>query len=359
MQKILIISFNFPPTIGGIETYARELKQYFNDDENIDFIHPSNKISANPLTRSLSLLIFIFKTFILINKKHYDLVHLTSFNLWILGYFYTLKNKKVKILVNIWGLEFVYKNKSGFFPKLYKKIFIGNRALYSKNFHYLVSSQASKNLMKINGFKIEKINFIKLGVSKHQISNKTVEVLDEKYFLFVGRIVERKGLSWFSTNVLPYFPDYKLKVVGPIGSQKEFDLSKNNNVEYLGTVSQEELMEIRRNASICIIPNIFLPNEDDFEAFCFVTIESVASRSLVIASNYQGIPEALLQGKIGSLAEPSDKDSWVDLINKNLSYNPSERLEIISERINLLEKELSWEVLFLETKKLYERIIKT
>ena len=52
MQKILIISFNFPPTIGGIETYARELKQYFNDDENIDFIHPSNKISANPLTRS-------------------------------------------------------------------------------------------------------------------------------------------------------------------------------------------------------------------------------------------------------------------------------------------------------------------
>ena len=30
MQKILIISFNFPPTIGGIETYARELKQYFN-----------------------------------------------------------------------------------------------------------------------------------------------------------------------------------------------------------------------------------------------------------------------------------------------------------------------------------------
>ena len=42
----------------------------------------------------------------------------------------------------------------------------------------------------------------------------------KKYFLFVGRIVKKKGLSWFSTNVLPYFPDYKLKVVGPIGSQK-------------------------------------------------------------------------------------------------------------------------------------------
>jgi phosphatidylinositol alpha-1,6-mannosyltransferase len=358
VQKILIISFNFPPTIGGIETYAKELKQNFKNKEDVDFIHPEKEMSANSLRRGISLISFILKTYSQISKKHYELVQLTSFNLWILGYLYSLKYKNSKILINIWGLEFVYKNKSGFFPKLYKKIFIGNKALSSKNFHYLVSSNASKELMVKNGFRKSNINLIKLGVSNQQISRKKTKVLSEKYFLFVGRIVERKGLSWFSNNILPYYPDFKLKVVGPIGNQKEFNLSMGDNVDYLGVVTDEKLMELRMKASISIVPNIFLPNEDDFEAFCFVTIESVASGSLVVASNYQGIPEALLNGKLGSLAEPSNIDSWVNLINKNLSYSYKERFEIISERIKILEKELSWKVLFDKTKELYDEIIK-
>ena len=67
---------------------------------------------------------------------------------------------------------------------------------------------------------------------------------------------------------------------------------------------------------------------------------------------------ALLNGKLGSLAEPSNIDSWVNLINKNLSYSYKERFEIISERIKILEKELSWKVLFDKTKELYDEIIK-
>ena len=357
MQKILIISFNFPPTIGGIETYARELKEFFKNDNEIVFIHPKNKISSNPIIRGINLIFFTIKTLIKINKKNYALVHLTSFNLWILGYLYIRQKKNSQLLINIWGLEFVYKNKNGIIPKLYKKIFIENKVLYSQNFHYLVSSEASRELLKLNGVDANNIKFIKLGVSNQQINNKTVEVLDEKYFLFVGRIVVRKGLSWFSQNVLPYFPDYKLKVIGPIGSKKEFASSMSKNVEYLGTVSQEELMKIRSKASICIVPNIFLPNEDDFEAFCFVTIESVASRSLVVASNYQGIPEALLHGKLGSLAEPSNTESWVELIKNNLNYSVSERTNLISDRVKILKKELSWDVLFMETKDLYKELL--
>ena len=226
MQKILLISFNFPPTIGGIETYARELKLYFDDYKEIEFIHPKNKISANPFLRSISLLNFVIKTLITIRRRKFDLIHLTSFNLWILGFFYLKLHKKTKILINIWGLEFVYKNKTGFFPRLYKKIFIGNNVLHTDNFNYLVSSNASKDLMILNGFDIDKINFIKLGVSTQQINEKTVEVLNEKYFLFVGRIVERKGLSWFSNTIMPNFPEYKLKVVGPIGNQKSLKVQK-------------------------------------------------------------------------------------------------------------------------------------
>ena len=37
MIKTLIISFNYPPTIGGIETYAKELNKFFFDKKDIAY----------------------------------------------------------------------------------------------------------------------------------------------------------------------------------------------------------------------------------------------------------------------------------------------------------------------------------
>ena len=82
-------------------------------------------------------------------------------------------------------------------------------------------------------------------------------------------------------NILPRFPEYKLKVVGPIGDKKEFNESDNIMVEY-GVVSETNWV-IKKKATLCIVPNIYW-NDDDFEAFCFVTIESVSGGSLVVAS---------------------------------------------------------------------------
>jgi len=357
VQKYLIVSFNYPPTIGGIETYAKELNSYFNDDKEVVFIHPKIKMSANPFIRGLSLIFFILKTLIKLLFKKYELVHLTSFNLWILGYFYSKFNKKSKIFINIWGLEFVYKNKPGVFPRIYKKIFLNQKLLNSKNFYYVVSSEASRKLMLENDFLKNKIKFIKLGVSDVQLHSSIPKTQTENYFLFVGRIIERKGLSWFAQKILPHFPDFKLKVVGPIGDIKEFERSKVDQVEYLGTVSDLDLLELRKNATICIVPNIYLPNDDDFEAFCFVTIESVASGSIVVASNYQGIPEALLGGQLGYLAEPSDIDSWIKQIKYNVSLSDTQRLKVINERMQKLKEEMSWSVLFKQTKDTYKEIV--
>ena len=357
MQKYLIVSFNFPPTIGGIETYAKELDNYFKNDKEVSFVHPKIKISTNPFIRGLSLMFFTLKILVKIINKKYELVHLTSFNLWIFGYLYSKLNKNSKIFINIWGLEFVYKNKVGLFPRIYKKIFLNQKLLNLKNFYYVVSSEASKKLMLKNNFLKNNIRFIKLGVSDELLLNTKPKAQTEKYFLFVGRIIERKGLSWFANKILPQFPEVKLKVAGPIGDIKEFESSKVDKVEYLGTVSESELLELRKNALICIVPNIFLPNDDDFEAFCFVTIESVASSCLVVASNYQGIPEALLGGRLGSLAEPSDINSWVNQIKYNLSLSDTQREKLIYERLQILKKEMSWSVLFKQTKDTYKEIV--
>jgi phosphatidylinositol alpha-1,6-mannosyltransferase len=355
--KTLIISFNYPPTIGGIETYAKELHNYFKNVNGINFLFPSNKKSSNPILRGLSLIYFIFVSLLKSHSVNYKLVHLTSFNLWFFAYLYSYFNKKCIFLINIWGLEFVYKNKEGLLPKIYNKIFLNNKILNSSKFYYLVSSEASKNLLLENGFDEKHIKFIKLGVPKSSIkSSINLEKPNENYFLFVGRIVKRKGLSWFVKNVLPNFPNYRLKVVGPIADKQEFQDSKHSQVDYLGVVTDSELKILRENSSVCIVPNIFLKNDDDFEAFCFVTIESVASGSIVVASNYQGIPEALLNGRLGSLPNPSNVAEWNTSMHEVINLNLNERQNIIEQRSFLLENELSWDKLFKETENLYSEL---
>lgn len=357
MENILIVSYNFPPTIGGIETYAKEMNSYFENNSNVKFIHPKKKIPASSsILRGLSLIIFILNVYLKTYKKKYKIIQLTSYNLIFYAYLYSLIQKDTIFIINIWGLELLYGNKKGLLPKIYKKIMMNNQTNFKKiSINYLVSTDASKDLLLNQNINYESIYKIPLGIKSENISY-SIEI-PEKYFLFVGRLVERKGLSWFSNNVLPFFPDYKLKVVGPASDKEELKKSLNKNIEYLGIVSESELLNLRKKASICIIPNIENKNSDDFEAFCFVTIESVASGSLVVASKYQGIQEAMQNGELGTLAEPSNVNSWVNKINENLLLSNSERKELIHNRQKILSKNFTWDKLFKETEKLYSELI--
>ena len=58
---------------------------------------------------------------------------------------------------------------------------------------------------------------------------------------------------------------------------------------------------------------------------------------MVVASNYQGIPEALLDGALGYLAEPSDTVSWVENIRLALDLNSKERKELIEKGLKYLK----------------------
>ena len=360
MKKILVVTFNYPPTVGGIETYAKELNDFFKEKSYFEIIHPKYQISNKKLLRTLSFLFFLFKCLSKIIFKKYDLIHFTNFNLWIIGFMYKIFHKNSKILINIWGLELVYTNKKGILPKIHNLIFVNKYIKNSDSYTFLVSSEASKNLMLRSGFRKEKINYISLGINiKNIINKKEINKTPEKYFLFVGRIIERKGLSWFAETILKEFNDYSLKVVGPIIDQLEFSKAiSNKNIEYLGVVSEDELFNLRQNATAAVVPNIYLEDDNDFEAFCFVTIESIAAGTIIVASNYQGIADALQNGKIGFLPEPSNKESWISTLNDVVRMNEEEREIYIKEGINFLSDELSWDNLFQETEDLYFGLIK-
>jgi len=212
--------------------------------------------------------------------------------------------------------------------------------------------------MTKNGFNNEKIYKIPLGVDNIDVLKVSEQIMaKDNYFLFVGRIVERKGLSWFVLNVLPLFKNMKLKVVGPIVDKEEFKkITNNDQVEYLGTVDNKKLNDLRLKSKLCIVPNILLNNLNDFEAFCFVTIESIAGGSMVLASEYQGIKDALFNGQIGFLAKPSDTSDWVNKINKILKFDEQNVRDKLTADMKFINKNLNWKGLFLKTQDLHRKI---
>ena len=77
----IIISYNYPPVVGGIETYAFELISFFkkNYSNEYDFIFNETQKPVTGIFRAMSFMIFIIKTIFKISKKKYKTIHLTNF----------------------------------------------------------------------------------------------------------------------------------------------------------------------------------------------------------------------------------------------------------------------------------------
>ena len=106
-----------------------------------------------------------------------------------------------------------------------------------------------------------------------------------------------------------------------IGEGPEKDLIIKNikeskvedKVDVLGRVSDEELQDIYSFADIFVMPNIPVPN--DVEGFGIVAIEASYNKCLVIASDIDGIADAVIDGKNGILVECKDVERYVNIIN--------------------------------------------
>tara|TARA_B100000965_G_scaffold403888_1_gene433181 strand:- start:12229 stop:13314 length:1086 start_codon:yes stop_codon:yes gene_type:complete len=358
MKKSLIISYNYPPVIGGIETYAFELIKYFDSNykDYYEFIYNKTLKPLSGIYRGVSFVIFILRTLLRIIFKKYDVIHITNFNLWFIGFIYSLIHRQTKIVLNLWGLELVYKSKKGILPIIYNFLVPINLISNLSSFEFMVSSNASKDLATKNGFNERKLHYIPLGTRIFNVENKFNA--SEEYVFFAGRITPRKGLNWFVHNVLNEFPDLKLKFVGPIVDRKEYEnIMKSKQVEYLGVVSEKDLIKLRHGSLAVIIPNTKDKENPDFEAFCFVTIESVASKAIVLASNYQGLSDSLLNGILGFLAEPSDKESWVQKLKEVLAIEKEERNIIIEDRLEILKQKFMWQKIFEDTYQLHRKLI--
>jgi colanic acid/amylovoran biosynthesis glycosyltransferase len=168
-------------------------------------------------------------------------------------------------------------------------------------------------------FKIEKFNFIKRKKKKKRYIT----------ILTIARLVEKKGhmyaIKAISRLVCKYENiQYLIAGDGPLFEELNElteELKIKNYIKFLGTVDENEVIELYEKADIFILPSV-TAKDGDKEGQGLVLQEAQAKGIPVISTYHNGIPEGVVDGKSGFLVPEKDVDALVEKVQYFID-NPS------------------------------------
>ena len=176
-----------------------------------------------------------------------------------------------------------------------------------------------------------------------------VELDSRKLMLSVGRLIEKKGFYWFVDSVLPKLlsdtENFLYLIAGDGTLRKPIeDAIMQHGLErhavLLGWADDEKLSLLYNASDLYIMPNT--PTEGDMEGFGVVAIEAASCCLPVIASNCEGVKDAIKDRENGFLVEPYDDQGFVALI-KQLMDSDRERIEFGARARKFTLDNYGWE----------------
>ena len=154
-----------------------------------------------------------------------------------------------------------------------------------------------------------RVEIVKNGVDLNVFRPCTDWPADDGYILFVGRLVEQKGVEYllraFSyVKEASRFSEVRLKIVGegpwrPLLEGLCTNLMLSDRVEFLGWKTGQDLVSLYQKARVVAIPSIYEP-------FGMTALESLACQRPVVASREGGLSEIITHNDTGYLAGPKD-----------------------------------------------------
>lgn len=339
-MKILFISHTYPPIVGGVENQNYELYTWLSKKTEV-------KLIANKQRWLIPFFLVYASIYAALIGKKYDVILLGSCLLGNVGWFAKKITKKPVIAV-AHGLDLTYANK--FYQKFWVQKFI-------KSLDKIISvGNETVKVAKEKGIPENKITFIPNGVDtekchgNHQRS-EIEKIISEpaenkKFILTSGRLAKRKGVAWFIRNVMPKLPENVIYIVAGDGPDKENiqnSVSENNlekRVKILGYVTDETRNILFNACDLFIQPNIKVSG--DMEGFGISVIEAASCKIPVLASNIEGLRDAIIEGQNGFPIESGNPEAWIKKIN-GLLPNDNFRKEFGKRARQFVVDNFRWE----------------
>ncbi len=389
-MQILFISHKYPPTIGGMEKQSYELVC------GVEPYHQVHKVLYDAHQENRVQFFFRLKKRvkkILRDHPDIDIIHLND---GLMGYFglWLQKYTKIPVVLTFHGLDIVFPN------KLFQKKIVPK---YRKYAGFICVSEATAQACVERGFAADKIHVVPNGVD-HDIADLNIDEADvsqrfytqfglhlhkKKVIISLGRPVKRKGFSWFLEQVMPKLSEDVLFImVGPRSKQKspplwrkilpktwvhEIDLflgasndearirtllrqpDLKKQVIETGAIPYKDVMSLLSIADLFVMPNIKI--EGDAEGFGLVALEASLRKTPVLASNMEGITEAIKHEKNGYLLPSGDAEIWIKKIEQLLS-NPEDLAQTGGQFQTFTLDNFSWDKMAKGYVEVFQRILK-
>jgi glycosyltransferase involved in cell wall biosynthesis len=201
-----------------------------------------------------------------------------------------------------------------------------------------------------------KIYVVSNGVDFEDVENIRQYQLGRHIIFYVGMLEKRKGVDILIraiSIIKKEIPDAHLFIAG-IGEEeinlknlvKELDIE--DNVKFLGFISEEEKYSYYKSTDLCVFPS-------RFEWFGIILLEAMACGKPIVASNVGGIPYVVEDGKTGLLFESENVD---DLAEKIITLLKDKELrDKMGKAGKGRVKEFTWEKVAERTVEVYKEIM--
>ncbi len=360
---ILFITRKHPPSVGGMQKLSQSLTKEVGRLTPVSTIYWGGSTLFVPF-----FVVYAFLRAVLTvpRSNHVKLIHLSDALLTPLGL--ALRTLlRVPVIVTVHGLDVTYSN------RLYQAIIL--RCLKRMDKVICVSSYTRMQCIR-RGVPAALCEVIPNGVNMTEFADhftsqamRNVQskagncIRGRKVLLTVGRLIERKGVVHFLTEIMPRLlakrDDICYLIVGE-GPQRDLietriaSLHLGGHVALLGQVDDDTLRAAYHIADLFVMPNI--PVQNDIEGFGLVALEAAAAGRYVVASRLDGIPEAIVSGQNGTLLDPLDVEAFSDTI-LDLLDDDAKREALGKQAREFVRSRYSWDIVARRYLQVFMRVI--
>lgn len=233
-------------------------------------------------------------------------------------------------------------------PRILKKL-AKEKIFEEKVRKFVCLCEFSKRVFVDNGFQEEKISVIPPYVSLSDNNREEVG----RYALFVGRLAEYKGIRVL-LEAMKLLEGCHLRIIGdgPLRSEVEAAAKKDKNIDYLGSLPHQEMLNEMKKSAFLVFPSLC------YETFGKVLIEAFSYSVPVLASSQTSAEEIVEEGKTGLLFSSNDSTDLAEKM-KMLLEDPTMVKEMGEHARKVCEEKYTKKINYEKLMALYEELLET
>ena len=364
--RILYLSYNFAPKLGGLELVVRRTWEAFSEIGDVSALaqHAEGRVMNDdggrvrraPPGGWLRYLWFVMaEGRRLVREQPFDVV-VSGSGLTAFPAVHLARRCGARSMVLVHGLDVVHRS------FLYQRVL---RYALPRIDLVVANSRAVRDEVVARGASSGRVAVVHPGCDAERFTVEAdAEAFRERWglgsgpiILTAGRLVPRKGVDRFVRECLPRVvdkvPDAKLLVAGGDpkgalvhGGQAEAvrraagESGMAAHVVMTGPLSDEEMAGAFRAAGVFVLPAVPVPG--DMEGFGIVLLEAAAAGVPTVATKLGGISDAVEDGVSGVLVPPGDYDRMAEAISRLLADGDARRRFGEAGRRRVLER-FTWD----------------